>query len=89
MGIRKHLIWPCLVLMTCITGTLVAEEKNDDSLTSDMETASKSLVEEDSSKEAPEVKTKETQGKTTSIKMIVGGQSSDGVAKQVILPVKE
>jgi hypothetical protein len=90
MGKRKHLIFPCLVLMTCMPGTLKAAEKNDDSLTSDKETTSNTTLEqEESNEEKQDVNTVKTQDKTTTIKMIVGGESSDGVAKQVILPVKE
>ncbi len=92
MGKRKHFICLFLILMVCVSGTLKATEKSDDSLTNAIEmTNDTTLVQEESSKETrkKEVNTVKTRGKTTSIKMIVGGQSSDGVAKQVILPVKE
>ncbi len=93
MGIRPILFSIILLMGNGIVGTIAIAEDGNAGLTvgtetpgdkqeAEPETRSEKLQEDRST-----TVTKKQKGR--SIKMIVGGQSTDGLAKQVILPVDD
>ncbi len=86
---RPPLLCLIILLMAGMVGELSADENNDDALAVTDESL---LVEQEN---VPEVLPKRTvrpvttKDKRRSIKMIVGGQSEGGLAKQVTLPVSD
>lgn len=83
-----------VILMGCsVYGTVVAEDlSSDDSTITELNAGDTQINEQDNDKKLPEgiISTEVVKKKSTStIKMIVGGQSTDGLAKQVTLPVKD
>ncbi|GEM_PF-4535765 len=90
----RPLLYPIIIMMGWSYLTLAAEEDSyKESLVEDMSSDDKQTINTDTmSKKLPEgiISTRVIKKqKGRSIKMIVGGQSEDGLAKQVNLPVED
>ena len=75
-----------------VGGLIAAENSNDDLSTVDEATDDDRIVEVGNQSDTIVVETNSTVASRQngrSVKMIVGGQSTDGLAKQVILPVED
>ena len=91
MSKRSLLFYPILLIVGGMISALAAAENSDDyrSVTAEV-TDDDMVIEPGNAPEAlPEKidKSATTKQKRRSIKMIVGGQSVDGLAKQVTLPI--
>jgi hypothetical protein len=97
MGKRTSLICFILLLISSMAGISIAAENDDDALSSTELNSAPVIGQEETDKVVPTkrvtttlVPTKRVNTTTASgIKMIIGGDSKGGVAKQVILPVKD
>ncbi len=93
MSERPLLFYLVLLVMGGMVGVLTAAENSNDDLSDTAEITDNDLVIEPGN--APEVSPEKidnrvaTKQKKRSIKMIVGGQSTDGLAKQVTLPIDD
>jgi hypothetical protein len=93
MGKRPSLICFILLLISGMAEIIIAAENDDSALSasSEMTNGNPIIEQEETVKEMPTKSVTKITGpdKRRSVKMIVGGDSDGGVAKRVILPVKD
>ena len=93
MSQRPLLFYLILLIVVGMVGVLTAAENSKNDLSDTAEITDDELVIEPGNdpETLPEKidNTVETKQKKRSIKMIIGGQSTDGLAKQVTLPVDD
>jgi hypothetical protein len=92
MSKQPRLFYLILLMVAGMVGILAAAENSDDVLSITVEVTDEKIIENGNVSETvpkKNVSTVTTKEKMRSIKMIVGGQSEGGLAKQVTLPVDD
>lgn len=91
---RTGKLYLAVLITNCMFGSVIAAENNnaDELLSVDETSVDDAIANNPSDDIKTEDDTSDTvtsRQKSRSVKMIVGGQSTDGLAKEVILPVED